>query len=272
VTPRLLLRGALSPGYRSLDADADHYLRTVLRLRTGARIEVFNGAGARCAAEITAAPSQDATAASIIAADGRHRSGNRSRRKLFGLRLEGPVIESSKPAPRILMAFALLKGQTTDEVLRKATELGATDLLPLISARTQQGRALERTKRMRHWDGIVSAAAAQCRQDHLPVLHPPAELARLLDGSVAPFPLTAGQKLLLEPTGAAWPTDLPRADTALLLGPEGGWTQEELTQAEAAGWRATRMGDLVLRAETAPLAALSWLAATWSIGHQGPFG
>ncbi|MEM1433704.1 MAG: RsmE family RNA methyltransferase [Pseudomonadota bacterium] len=259
MTPRLLLRGALAPGYRSLDEAAAHYLRTVLRLRTGAEVEVFNGAGARCQAEIVAAQPETEGAA------GRdRRSGNRSRRHPLGLELRDPIIENPQPAHRILLGFALLKAPATDEVLRKATELGATDLLPLLTQRTQRGPTLARAERSEHWAAVVSAAAAQCQQDHLPVLHAPAELEHLLAGTRMPFPVAATHRLLLDPTGAVWPAALPPADTALLLGPEGGWTQEELARAEAVGWRVTRLGALVLRAETAPLAALSWLAASWA--------
>lgn len=265
MTPRLLLRGALNPGYRALDADATHYLRTVLRLRTGATVEVFNGTGARCLAEIVTEP-QNAQTTSATAP--RNQRNPRENRQPLALQLKEPVTQSPEPKPRILLGFALLKGQATDEVLRKATELGATDLLPLITERTQQGQARARSQRADHWTNIVTAAAAQCQQDHLPTLYPATALDQLLTDQSTALPVQVEQKLILEPTGALWPTDLLPVNTALLIGPEGGWSTAELAMAEAAGWRSTRMGPLVLRAETAPLAALSWVTASWSVSGQ----
>ena len=231
MTPRLLHRGPLAAGPIALDSDQQHYLKTVLRLKAGAPVEVFDGQGERWSGHA-------------------HAAG-----RTLTIELDLCLARTEPPRPRRWLGFAPVKA--VDTVLRKATELGATDLLPVLSERVQGTRQRDAAKQQRHWTSIIESAAAQCEQDHLPRLHDPSPFTTIID---AP---PATQTLLLDPTGQLWPARLTRQDTLLLIGPEGGWTEREKDYAISAGVPLVGMGPLVLRAETAPLAALTRLAMSW---------
>ena len=169
----------------------------------------------------------------------------------------GPLLsETAPPAVRIELAVALIKGDAMDRMLRAATELGVDAIRPLLSGRGQVGR--ERADgRREHWRRILISAAEQCRRAHLPQLHPAHGLDDFLDQS------DPADCLLLRPGAPALPMRLPHRSSTLLIGPEGGWTDAELQRAEQLGIRAFSLGNLILRTETAPVAALAALRHAW---------
>ena len=169
----------------------------------------------------------------------------------------GPLLsETAPPTVRIGLAVALVKGDAIDRVLRAATELGVDDIRPLLGGRSQVGR--ERADgRREHWRRILTSAAEQCRRAHLPRLHPVQGFDDFLDQS------DPGDCLLLRPGAPPLPMRLPRRSSTLLIGPEGGWTDAEAKRAERLDIRAFSLGSLILRAETAPLAALAALRHAW---------
>jgi 16S rRNA (uracil1498-N3)-methyltransferase len=148
-----------------------------------------------------------------------------------------------------------------DLVVQKATELGATALVPLITERSEVRLDAERAaKRVAHWQGVVRAACEQCGRNRLPEVGAP----RPLDAFLAEAP-AAALRLLLAPDGTA-PRDLPRpgaAGVVLLVGPEGGLSEAEAARAAAAGFVGASLGPRVLRTETAALAALAAVQAVW---------
>ncbi len=169
----------------------------------------------------------------------------------------GPLLsETAPPTVRIGLAVALVKGDAMDRVLRAATELGVDDIRPLLGGRSQVGR--ERADgRREHWRRILASAAEQCRRAHLPRLHPMQGFDDFLDQS------DPADCLLLRPGAPPLPMRLPRRSSILLIGPEGGWTDAEAKRAERLDIRAFSLGSLILRAETAPLAALAALRHAW---------
>ena len=145
-------------------------------------------------------------------------------------------------------------------VIQKAVELGVTRISPLFTERTVVRLTGERLQRReQHWRGVLVAACEQSGRRRVPELCASAALAHWL-AQEHPCPL------LLDPASAiplpAYPAPTSGAMT-LLTGPEGGLAPKERAQAEQAGFTAVRLGPRILRAETAPLAALAAIQALW---------
>jgi len=216
-----------------LGAAASHHLVRVRRLRRGDPVEVFDGEG-----RVWSAVVGDASA------------------QACALEVGALLSETAPPAERIGLALALIKGDAMDRALRAATELGVDDIRPLMSGRSQVGRERADSRRA-HWQRLLASAAEQCRRTHLPRLHPVQGLDDFLDQS------DPADCLLLRPGAPALPMRLPRRSSTLLIGPEGGWTDAEAKRSAQLGIRAFSLGNLILRAETAPLAALAALRHAW---------
>jgi 16S rRNA (uracil1498-N3)-methyltransferase len=234
VSKRLYLPGPYTRGPAALDPSRTHYLKSVLRLRDGAAVLLFDGAG------------------QTASATARH-----SGRDLM-LEIEAVHPPEAAPAPRIHLAWGLLKSKAQEQLLRKATELGATDLWPVYTDHTHEPRKALPAANDARAHAVIASAAEQCGQNWLPALHPGRDLRDLL----AALPATA--RLAMDQHGSDWPHALPQTDTLLLVGPEGGWSDAERAAFDAADVGRVQLGPLVLRAETAPLVALSHLRAWWS--------
>jgi 16S rRNA (uracil1498-N3)-methyltransferase len=175
---------------------------------------------------------------------------------------------ASEPEPmRVTLLAALIKFDKFEEMVEKATELGVSEIVPFTAARTEHGLAKAAIKRHARWERIALEASQQSRRSKLPEIR---ETASFADAIAAQSTLC----LLLDENPAAAPilSVLPNGLTpsaALLVGPEGGWTDEERTEALAAGWTACSLGKTVLRAETASIAALAVLRA-WAASKLVP--
>lgn len=158
--------------------------------------------------------------------------------------------QADEPGP--WLAFALLKRDATDLVVRMATELGAAAILPVITARTNATRVNEQRLL-----AIAIEAAEQCERLTVPVVHPPRPLAAVLDAWPSDRELFAAvERADAPPIGPA------RGLSGLLVGPEGGFTQGELDAlARSPIVTASSLGPRILRAETACLAGLALLQA-----------
>ncbi|ADO69515.1 16S rRNA (uracil(1498)-N(3))-methyltransferase [Stigmatella aurantiaca] len=220
-----------------LSGDRHHYLLHVLRLSEGASLEVFDGTGRAFEARVAAVDAREA-------------------------RLTLGAARSTPPRRALSVLQGLPKGDKLEWVLQKGTELGAAAFYPVDTARSvvklEPKRAGERTLR---WEKIVEEAARQCRRNDVPQVHPP---AALLDRARALPPGT--QLLVLDeeetavPLGEAFRACAPGAPVALVVGPEGGLTREEVAALRALGARGVTLGALILRTETAALAALAVMA------------
>ncbi len=213
------------------------HLIKVLRLREGAPLLLFNG-----------------------------RDGRDYRARLVRLhkeRAEAEILEAGEPEPpprlALHLALGIPRGERMDFALQKAVELGVASLQPLFTERTlvrMEGKRLER--RIAHWKGVVISACEQSGRRYLPPLHPPSRLAPWLERAEPPV-------LLLDPGARSSLPDQPppTGRLGLLIGPEGGLSDKERRLAYAAGCRGVRLGPRILRAETAPLAALAAAQALW---------
>lgn len=222
-------------GTLALDRDRAHYLIRVLRLRRGQEIECFDGRGRAWSATLTDASSRSAT-----------------------LHVGDLVADEPEPEPRLHLVQGLLKGDSMDLVVQKATELGATDLWPVRAERSNVPADPARLERKHgHWQRITENAAEQCGALHVPRLH----RVQDLDAFLAVVPQVA--VILLDPGAPTLPRSFPRTATCVLVGPEGGWSDGEREQVLSAGAERYGLGKRILRGETAPLAALAALRHGW---------
>ncbi|HET8644740.1 MAG TPA: 16S rRNA (uracil(1498)-N(3))-methyltransferase, partial [Vicinamibacteria bacterium] len=215
-----------------------HHAREVLRLRAGAPVRVFDGAGAEFEATL-----ETVTRREVVA------------------RLRGPVHAREESPLRLAVAISPLKGDLMELVIQKCTELGVAAIRPVITVRTDAAArpALKGTRQER-WDKVASGAAAQCGRAVVPDVAPTVPLAELLR---QPF---AGRKVVLwEAPGQRPLRELaPQGDELLLLiGPAGGWENAEMEQIRAAGFDPASLGPRILRAETAAIAAVTAVQALW---------
>jgi 16S rRNA (uracil1498-N3)-methyltransferase len=156
------------------------------------------------------------------------------------------------------LLLSLTANERMDAVVEKATELGAARITPVLAQRSVLRLSGERAaKRVAHWQGIATSACEQCGRNRVPVID------AIVDADAA-WGVEAAQKWLFslaEDSQAFAQRWLARpSQLALAVGPEGGWSPAEEAKAREAGWLSTHLGARVLRADTAPLAALGLIA------------
>ncbi len=223
------------------EASALHVTR-VLRLRLGAELTVFDGRGGEYAAEIVTI-----ARAQVRVAVGPHRPTER---------------ESSV---RITLLQSLARGERMDLIVQKATELGVYRMVPVASQHSVvrlEGSAA--TRRIEHWRQVAIGACEQCGRNRIPRVADVMDVATA--GGAAELPV---ERYLLSPEAtenltAALKRDSPEHESrsvALLIGPEGGWSQGELAIAQRFDFRPVQLGPRVLRTETAALVAVAIVQA-----------
>ncbi|MCL2297011.1 MAG: 16S rRNA (uracil(1498)-N(3))-methyltransferase [Proteobacteria bacterium] len=170
----------------------------------------------------------------------------------------------------VTLALAITAAERMDWALQKGTELGASAFLPFYSehgnARLNDAR---QERRSEHWQAVIVSACEQCGQNRLPRLSPPETFASILktaadDAPALRFFLDANaQQTLPDALRNALALSPPPTQAFLMIGPEGGFTPDEIRAAHAAGWQAVRLGTRILRAETAATAALTLVQAAF---------
>lgn len=163
--------------------------------------------------------------------------------------------------PRLVLLAALIKFDRWEWLLEKGTELGVTEVVPLVATRTLKRLAQAAPARSTRWEKILLNAAQQARRAAPPRLLPVSratEAFAQVDAQVRILLSEARESPLLRTALREFPS--PLQSVALAIGPEGGWTEEEREAAHAAGFREASLGRNILRAETAVLAALAVLS------------
>jgi len=226
-------------GHGEISGERAHHLRTVLRLQPGQRYEVSDNERLWLA-EVESV---------------------RRDRVLF--RLIEPAVPRTLPLHLTLLA-ALVKFDRLEWMLEKVTELGAGRVVLVEAARSEPGLERAARKRMERWRRILLEASQQARRVRRPELDGPVPFATALE-TPADHRFFLDEQENAPGVFAQLPALRRSTDVvALLVGPEGGWTDGERELAAAAGWRRASLGPLILRSETAALAALAILAAAWA--------
>jgi 16S rRNA (uracil1498-N3)-methyltransferase len=236
--PRLFLAGDLEGSAIALADREAHYMSSVLRLRNGDRVLVFNGEGAESLARI-------------------ERLGRRGGK----LSLVDPVPPLPESALDLVLLQAVVKGEAMDAIVQKATELGAKKIIPVKTDYSVVKLDEERAHRRRaHWQKIARSACEQSGR------HVPAEVARPMSLPEALAAVAGAELKLLFDTDADEGMPLKVAkplSVAVLVGPEGGLSPADLDVATAAGFAGVRLGFRVLRADTAATAICSLVQHRW---------
>src|SRR5207245_1175077 len=155
------------------------------------------------------------------------------------------------------LCAAIIKFDRFEWMIEKATELGVAEIIPVASARTEHGLDRAAQKRLERWRRIALEASQQSRRARLPeIAEPVAWREALANSSLYKYALDEGAGA--RPLSASLPVSRSPSDKiAILIGPEGGWTTEERAEFTAGGWIPVTLGPLILRAETAAMAALA---------------
>jgi 16S rRNA (uracil1498-N3)-methyltransferase len=233
--PRLYVEDRLAEGAMlTLEGAPANYLGAVLRLDAGAQVKLFDDRTGEWLAEI---------------AEG-------GKKRIFVRVLER--LREREPVPDLWLLFAPIKRGRIDWIVEKATELGVARLVPVLTQRTIVDRV--NIDRLR---AHAIEAAEQCERTALPELTEPQKLDKLL----VAWP--AERTLFFADEGGGEPFAASSGPAAILIGPEGGFTDDERAAIRAvAPARPISLGPRILRADTAALAAVSlWMAGAgdWSL-------
>lgn len=234
--PRFFVANAalVEGGETHLPAAVAHHATRVLRLATGAPITLFNGRGGEYAAHIL------------------HVDRNGVRAGVESFR----DVERENPA-KVTLAMSLIATDAMDFAVRKAVELGAARIEPLAASRSQGGAHGDRSaRRIAHWRQIAQAACEQCGRNRIPEVADIVALELWLAGTGP-----ADAMLVPQATQSLAQRIALSVPRAIVVGPEGGFTDAELALAQRREISAVHIGRRVLRAETAAIAALAIVGA-----------
>lgn len=210
-----------------VSGDEFHHSVRVVRLRAGEAVELFDG------------------------------QGNAARGTVESIERDRAVIVAGDPLPSrespldLRLAMSIIQLEKFELVLQKATELGVTSIIPLVTARIEL-RPERYSGKADRWERIVFEAVKQSGRARQPQIGRPASFAEVVG--------TAGTKILFDADTA--PSEVAAlTEATLLVGPEGGWSDEELALAQSAGCLFQRLGPRRLRAETAAIVAAATIAS-----------
>jgi 16S rRNA (uracil1498-N3)-methyltransferase len=232
-TSRLFTEQALSSGQSLLlSKESSHYLSKVLRLREGSVLRLFNGRDGEFLARLAKITKHEVE-----------------------VEIAERLIEPKLGSLKIDLYLGLSKGDRMDYGIQKSTELGVASITPFYSQHSGVKLKEERVEnRLRHWQQIAVSASEQCGRLDVPLINEPLQLSEWLDSS------QPSVTVVIDPNGDTNLSDLPTSNSInLLVGPEGGFAEEELLAAKKSGCTIAVLGSRILRTETAPIAALAIL-------------
>lgn len=229
----------LTPPTVTLRGETARQIKTVLRLRPGDEIVALDNSGQEWPVSLTRVGSDEVQG-----------------------QLAAPRPALGEPALSLTLYQGTLKADKFEWVLQKGTELGVSRFVPVVCHRSVVNRPGDLAAKQPRWARIIREAAEQSRRGQLPLLDPPLSWAEAIRQASQADPEAKGRGCLglmpwEEAAGPSLKTALaavkPQA-VAVFIGPEGGFTPEEVAQAQAAGIRLVTLGPRILRAETAALA------------------
>jgi 16S rRNA (uracil1498-N3)-methyltransferase len=226
-----LLDSEVRPGIITLTHEKARYLATVLRCKAGEPLTVKDNRGG-------------AYAATIIGV---------GKKEVQVEILERLQLDTESPL-RISLLQSMLKGEKMDFVIQKTTELGVKEIRPVLTERSQ----ITETRKLPRWRKIAEEASRQSGRNIIPVIHEPVDFSSLFRGVIRQ---TGDGIIFWERGGEAFPAALAEfsrsPSISLFTGPEGGFSENEMSQARAGGFVSATLGKRILRAETAAIAAVS---------------
>jgi 16S rRNA (uracil1498-N3)-methyltransferase len=236
--PRLYVPGLDSSSARVVLPEGEgHHVTRVLRLRAGDDVRVFDGRGREWVARLE--PSE--------------------RRSTTTVELGAEVAPIPEPSVRVTLAAGILKGDHMDAIVRDATMMGAAEIVPLVTEHvTVPKKAWQGGAAQERWQRVAVASAKQCGRAVVPEIAPPVELAVVLSRhggqSIVMFvePAVGADARAVSGTPIA-----PGGTLLVLIGPEGGWSFAEVTQARTAGAVLAHLGPRTIRADAMATAALA---------------
>ena len=221
----------------SLEADAAHYLRSVLRLKKGFQLTVFNGLGGEYDAIV-----EVITRKELSLTIGQHHEVN----------LESPL--------QIELGLSVSRGERMDVAIQKATELGVAVISPVLTQHCVVKLTDERRlQRHQHWQSIIYRACEQCGRNVPPQLNVTSHLTPWLEKALP------DSRIIFEPgrTDTLRTHSAPNKAIAVLIGPEGGFSAQEVVEAESAEFSALGFGPRIIRNETAAIASIAAIQVLW---------
>ncbi len=235
---RIHVPGAITVGSQvELPAQAGAHLTRVLRLESGVALTLFNGAGGEYAA-------------TLLPENGK---------RVFARVLRHDAVERESPL-EVTLLQGVARGERMDLIVQKATELGVARIVPVLAERSVvKVDAKQRERKREHWQAIAVSACEQCGRNRVPEIAEPLALGDSLRNLPA-----ESLRCLLAADGTRALTEVARGASrpiVLLIGPEGGLSENERGFAQTCGFIACRMGARIMRTETAGLAALAALQA-----------
>lgn len=241
--PRIYTSQTLAPGDTvELDSAASHYLARVLRMQAGRELVVFNGTG------------------------GEYRAAILDVSKTTVTLLVESFSENNRASPlSIDLAIGISRGERMDWVLQKATELGVSRVTPLFTERTEIKLKAERLeKKLLHWRQIMISACEQCQLNILPELRQPRTLSELCaDTDPTQLKLVLHHRADQSLAAMNGAMQRPPSSVLLLVGPEGGLSEEEIELVLHNQFQPLKLGPRVLRTETAPIVVLTAVQQLW---------
>lgn len=231
---------AIERGHAQITGEQAQHLARVLRVEPGERFEISDNRGLYLA-EVES-----------------------SRKDLVSFAVLETMDVPAAVVHATLLA-SLTKFDRFEWAIEKATEVGVERIIPIVSERSEKGLEQAAGKRLARWKRIVRESSEQARRDRMPELEAPISLAAALAVEASyRFMLAEGEA---PPILAALPDTRDAGDrVALLVGPEGGWTERERAMIAAANWTAVSLGRTILRAETAATVGLAIIHAAWAAG------
>ncbi|NIO47879.1 MAG: 16S rRNA (uracil(1498)-N(3))-methyltransferase [Candidatus Aminicenantes bacterium] len=231
-----------------LYGDEHHHLSRVARIKPEEKVWLFDEQGANYLAKVEEIR-KDMTRLSIL-----------------------QTLDKNKPKVKITLAQAILKSKKMDLIIQKSTELAVTNIIPVLTARTIVKVEEKIQKKIERWKKIALEAVKQSQRSFLPSISSPTPVKKLIEERREEKKLLLSENrgkylrdILIEYSGSELNMPKPPSSVLILVGPEGGWTEEEEEFILSNGYEAVSLGVQTLRAETAALCGLVLISHFWNL-------
>ena len=220
-----------------------HHVARVLRLRAGDAVRVFDGRGREWDARL--APTERRSAATV--------------------ELVQEIAPIPEPSVRVTLAAGILKGDHMDAIVRDATMMGAVEILPLVTEHvTVPRKAWQGSAALERWRRVAVASAKQCGRAVVPEITPPMDLDSALSRRPGQTAVMFVEPAIRATTRKISELPPPSGGVLVLIGPEGGWSGEEIERAIGAGAVLADLGPRTIRADAMATAALASLGSVFN--------